>query len=1060
MEDKWQSFLDQLRKLHPNYGASDLSLAYRELQNSIEINEVIGYDNRSQKYTGAFHFALSVQILSEGATKKFIPFVFVLNGDEDNRDKAKAWVNESIDKKSVKYNYTDFFDDVRKLKDVQNVLKGEELSRISFQTNITEEGYTISNIFLNSGHHRESMNNGSPDGICLPDSKNLIQLLKEKGKTDKNTATDFIHQLSVELYKKKIGIDTLYYTIYGLDGDYKTGERLTHILMISEDPNEIKDFCAKDFFDGYIRKIRDISSCIRTRYTYDLIQKNKWEALKSAVSAIMSRNMSHNLGSHYLYYTKKHLERLADVLSNEFSPDIRGAAMVLEYTQGRMDYLATIISNDKYPYGAVNFKSQLFDALTIDDFSKRHFTQKDSLTRRTVNYLLSNLIRSEDFTRPSIMANGDDNPDKLDLLKLQIKYAADGKHFECFTGTNFELDQEDDPDDYEGVITMASEAELKRILSNIYIALPGGNMSCHAFFNIVENFIRNSAKYLREDFHTGTNNAEHILTTNIAIRYTDEKHDFLDIIIYDDKENGTFYKLLKRTEALNEKIQKAYQDRKEKINSFFDGDPNVSYIREVGSYILSNLRKSSTIDTKELLREAEIVVNAWKKDSLFEQMRKRLESIKILDKDNALNKENKGLKEMIFSSAWISSYKFKQGQTFTDVIYDIQKAEDADEKLKLIQYHCFTPVLVIEESGMLSILKPEDNISDVYLKPACFGISFTLPLFKKTKKLDIVPDEMDMIQNCLATYADIIKADLSIENQSPINIRATFPRVYPLDKSEGKTDTQIFREILRQRFPDFDKYWLSFGGKAEASGLHDDDHHIKFDHHMKDHVANKGGLESQLKYAYSDSVSGGNFTKTMNELFDNGINQDGTYKSIDDEYFALKIKESALTRVTIIDERLSDSMEKDGTELELSLKNIRLLNYKGTDAITSFTDLFKGNAFKDETDNTHFLSIHLGLVEKIIQSTEFSNFVGNIPLEKKAEKFMSLLRDSFGNNDAFISIHSGRGNFSAELEGPLAGYPFITMSSLESAFNNSKFLLTQLLYNTAYIGKGKINHQS
>ena len=99
-------------------------------------------------------------------------------------------------------------------------------------------------------------------------------------------------------------------------------------------------------------------------------------------------------------------------------------------------------------------------------------------------------------------------------------------------------------------------------------------------------------------------------------------------------------------------------------------------------------------------------------------------------------------------------------------------------------------------------------------------------------------------------------------------------------------------------------------------------------------------------------------------------------------------------------------------------------------------------------------------MEKIIQSTEFTSFVGDMSTYDKAVKFMSLLRECFGGESVFISVHSGRGNFSAELEGPLAGYPFITMSSLESAFNNCKFQLTQLLYNTLYIGKGKINNHA
>ena len=811
--------------------------------------------------------------------------------------------------------------------------------------------------------------------------------------------------------------------------------------------------------------IRLLYDCI-SHENYDneiaaLKHKALRESIKSAIAAIMARNMSHNLGSHYLYYTKKHLERLADELSNEQSPDIRGAARVLGYTQARMDYLATIISNDKYPYGSVNFKSQIFDELTYDDFSKRHFIGDSKKNSRTVNYLLSYLIRSEDFTRPSIMTDGGLNPDNLDLLYLQIRYSADCKNYKVFTGTNFMLPEAVDPADYPDVATLASEAGIKYILSNIELALPGGNMSCHAFFNIVENFIRNSAKYLREDFHKEDGHSEKSLTTNIVLRYKDSEHKFIEIVLYDNKENATYYKLLKRTSQLNARIQ----DTNCGINSFFKGEPNVEYIRTIGPSIVHQLEESLIVDKDILLREAKSIVRSWQKECLYEQIMRRLGSIRVLDENNALDKENKGLKEMLFSAAWMRSYSFPAEKSYTDIIFDIQNEKDVSKKLGLIKEYCFSPVMVLEDDETLKILPedlsdnhPDDGLSDVLFKPACFGLSFTLPLFKKTVELDIVNDESKMIHNCLNTYSDIIKADLSVD--CPLNLRKVFTRIYPIDLCEGKTEAQIFREILRQRFTGFDDYWLSFGKRMETCGVHDDAHHIKFDHHMKEHVQESGGLESQLVYAYSDSVSGGNFTKTMNELFDTALGQGGEYRSETDEFFVLKIKESALTRVTIIDERLSDTMEKNGSDLELTLKNIRLLNYRDTDDIKSFTDLFKGNSFKDNKDTTNFLSIHLGLVEKIIQSTEFSNFVGEIPVPQKAEMFMSLLRESFGGENVFISIHSGRGNFSAELEGPLAGYPFITMSSLESAFNNSKFLLTQLFYNTLYVGKGKINNHS
>ena len=989
MENKWKSFLHKLQNLRPNYGASDFSLAYRELQNSININEVIGYDNRT--YKGAFHFALSVQILSEGAVKKFIPFVSVLNGDENKYLIAKKWVQDSIDNKSVKYNYTDFFDDVRNLDEVKNALNHEELSRISFQTNITKEGYTISNIFLNSGHHRDSMNNGSSDGIFLPESKNLIQLLRDKGKTDKGIAADFIQLLSVELYKNSIGIDTLYYTIYGLDGDYKTGERLTHILMISEDPNEIKDFCAKDFYDGYIRKIRDISSCIRTRYTYDLIQKNKWEALKSAVSAIMSRNMSHNLGSHYLYYTKTYLEDLANN-SESLGPDIRGAAKVLGYMQARMDYLATVISNDRYPNGAVNFKSQLYDELTVDDFSKRHFSKDDDKYRRTTNFLLANIIKSENFSRSSIVGNESlSKQDKIDgnfmpiTLCVKLWNEKTGE-FELFTGSSDET-------------IMSNETEVKNQLSKINIALPGGTMSAHAFFNVVENFIRNSAKYLREDFD------KRGLVFTITIKRNETDNQLFDIVIYDNKKNAN--KVLP---------------------------------------IINN----------------------------------QLQELAILDETGSIEKAAKGIKEMLFSSIWMRSYNYPK-ETFVDIIHRIQDEENPAEKIKLIEHYGFTFVAVAE-SGKVE----KDSIDKCNL-----GIQITLPEFSlstsfKAKESDT---EKDIIANCLKISSDIVCLSPKTEKMlvkhpdfftyftrlfyekqyNEEDFKAFYKSSRVLDKSDDETAeiAYRFKSVLDERFNEetggnIDNICLQIGGgRRDTKHIPRDNKYIVY---FERHLNNKG-FGNCLDFAYVDSISGGNFTITLNSLIDEGITK-GTclYKTWSDKLLGLKIKESALTRITLIDERLYNSMESDGEQrkLEFALKNIRVLNVnieKEINDIENLEDLLEGNKFMDDNDSTHFLSIHLGLIEKIVKSDWGRKKYGeDAKLEDNVTRFMEDLQRIFGKGKrVFISVHSGRGNFSKELEGPLASYPFISLSAIENAFNNSKYLLTQLFYNTIYIGKGKIN---
>ena len=121
------------------------------------------------------------------------------------------------------------------------------------------------------------------------------------------------------------------------------------------------------------------------------------------------------------------------------------------------------------------------------------------------------------------------------------------------------------------------------------------------------------------------------------------------------------------------------------------------------------------------------------------------------------------------------------------------------------------------------------------------------------------------------------------------------------------------------------------------------------------------------------------------------------------------------------------------------------------------TDLLEGNEFNNHVNDTHFLSIHLGIIEKIIKNVDMFK-----KIEKNNEKvrlFMKMLKEYFGSK-VFISIHSGRGNFSAELEDALDMYPFISMAALENAYENSKYLLAQLFYSTIYIGKGVANHDN
>ena len=746
-----------------------------------------------------------------------------------------------------------------------------------------------------------------------------------------------------------------------------------------------------------------------------LLKRIQSESIKSAVSAIMTRNMSHNLGSHYLYYTKTHLDNLARRGGN-IGPDIRGAARVMEYMQGRMDYLATIVSMDRYPYGCVNFKSQIYDVLTIDNFSKRHFKSSgnnvsrtvrhnvdvlleemrsvgkidrshlermhkltqdaldDNKNKRTTNFLLTNLILSEGFTRSDITI--DDVQNDVKTINIHVRY-----NDQLFTG---QADKEEE------------ESGIKEQLTKLNIAMPGGVMSCHAFFNIIENFIRNSAKYLQADFK------EEGLTVTIKIEEKEGVKDRYYFTIYDNKQNA---------------------------NKPLEDIPGTT---------------------------------------LIESIKNRLGSLQILDDNNAVEKSNKGFKEMLFSAIWMQSYIYsnKQGQgnlgSYADVLNAIHSATTGDEKLDLITEYAFS-IVAVDDNGNECGTDTKGNL----------GLRFALPKFQNYIDLNISGDYNSIntdINSLLNVYGDIayvdkVKLESFIGNlkkrDDKININPllVIPRMIN-DKPEN--DIDALKQVLYKRFgeEEFNKYKLHFAsGEDEKYNQADDKYRIYF----QQHLSSKGDMSSFRYYAYADSVSGGNFTLTLSEI---ASRWDGN-----DNYEILKIKESALTRITFIDERLFDKMERQGIATELSCKNIRVLNYKEpelqADELIDFMKMFTGNEFNRGGNATHFLSIHLGLVEKIIQDSTFFNSMTDEKGEKYSSQdsetrttaFMRLLKEYFGP-EVFISIHSGRGNFSAELEGPLSVYPFISMAAIENTFDNSKYLLCQLFYSTIYLGKGVANKES
>ena len=854
---------------------------------------------------------------------------------------------------------------------------------------------------------------------------------------DKNKSHNKLNLLGDIYYNAlKLHNEDCYVWIYFFDYDLSNSYNLSFVVAVCEEEGDMEKI------RGKVGDLVNYIMLVKARYVRKLDRQRQKESVKSAVAAIMSRNMSHNLGSHYLYYTKMQLAALADK-HEQSGPDIRGAAKVLGYMQARMDYLATIVSDDKYPYGGVFFKGQIFDELTIDDFSKRHFQGQDSdgkerKYRRTTNYLLQNLILSENFTRGPVI---DGSPSLLEEEKNGIQ--AGSKVTSLIKRKNIRLQIRIDSDIYTGSpddVQLLLEEKVKLEISKISIALPGSIMSIHAFFNVVENLIRNSAKYKKDDFGT-----ELVITIAIKeLKESGSQPNRYQIIIYDNKGNA-----LKDYSANNSK-------------------------------------------------------------RLVDQMNSELGMIQILNEKNELDKSSKGLKEMLFSILWMRAYTYDRAEKLSDILAQLDREKDPRKKMDEIKRHAFEYVAVFDDGrSEWEMIEPDAN-GHVHVDQAKLdrrynlGICFELPKWRMLENLDATQlDDDEMKEKGVNNFTDIRCVDASgVAEKLRSKLKAVFTRVY--DEGLAKNDKdekealEIMKKVLSKRFPEIKDYRIGMDTEYEKGFPKEDKDAEKRKQrgiYFKSHESDLANME---KYAYCEAISGENFTKTMQNIFNDSLmksdakgtftkevlsrlfgkmppRRKGDFKDDASEFFALKIKEAALTRITLVDERLFNDMVAvhDKGEI-LKYKNIRILNLKNSIDHSSLLasngslvvkKMFDGNDFRDEKDATHFLSIHLGMIEKIVkEDSEWvkANSLCGASVTERVDALMDMLKQTFRTDqgELFISIHSGRGNFSKELDESLSEYPFISISAIENVYANSKFLLAQLFYDTVYIGKGELNKKS
>lgn len=190
-------------------------------------------------------------------------------------------------------------------------------------------------------------------------------------------------------------------------------------------------------------------------------------SVSCAVGAIMSRNGSHNIGSHVLSALTHNVGTM---------PDDR---VLYQYIQHRMDYIASATTD--FPDWSVPTKF-------VGEVMKLFYSQR---------HLLEHIAGSEGLHAYEFQGKGfDPEVSQHDCIKIIVRKVCEGNrgHGAEKEWSEFEFDKTRTLFVRE-FLCREGERISTDWANDVTLALPGGILGQHAFYNIVENIIRNAAKH-------------------------------------------------------------------------------------------------------------------------------------------------------------------------------------------------------------------------------------------------------------------------------------------------------------------------------------------------------------------------------------------------------------------------------------------------------------------------------------------------------------------------------------------------------------------------------------
>lgn len=213
--------------------------------------------------------------------------------------------------------------------------------------------------------------------------------------------------------------------------------------------------------------------------------RDEW-AVKSAVGSIMSRNGSHNIGSHVLAALSHNVGTM---------PDDR---VLYQYIQHRMDYIATVTTD---------FPSWTQPTMFIGEMMKTFLSQR---------HLLEHIVGSEGLHAWQYQNPSWRDRDPEGCIQFHIRKLKEGKWVDFIDYAEYCKGEAEAPYKKSEKDTQTQYLTLS---DDVALAIPGGVVGQHAFFTILENIIRNVAKH---DWCTAKRDLKNL---EIFIDFEDQEED-------------------------------------------------------------------------------------------------------------------------------------------------------------------------------------------------------------------------------------------------------------------------------------------------------------------------------------------------------------------------------------------------------------------------------------------------------------------------------------------------------------------------------------------------------